>query len=251
MELSKLVSYLFAFDPETYFRQKGRVELSTQVFDYRSPDEIERDSRNLLRRIYRKEGIDVDVIIGVLRGSAYLWRIATDVIPDVKFYFMRVRSYTGVGESCKSEITQTVPHEVIVGKRVLVVEEVVDTGTTLGVVINHLNSMNPKEVITAALDYKPWSEKMPRFFERLSPYWIVYSYEICETIRSIMDSEIEFSEKIKILWRTGIPISEIRRVVEEEYGYHIKTTDYLQLPFQRFMNFGRKMLIEMFVNQSK
>lgn len=121
MWLYSLATRLFDFNPKTYFEHKGRVSLSKQVFDYRPANLIERDARELLWRIYRQTH-GIDTIIGILRGSAYPWRVATDVFDGAEFYFIRVESYTGVGKSVEPRITQGVPRHAVEGKRVLVME---------------------------------------------------------------------------------------------------------------------------------
>lgn len=190
----------------------------------------------------------MDLIVGIPRGSTYIWRIATDIFP-ADHCFIRVKSYTGVGKSSQPQITRGIEDSKVRGKKVMIVDEVADTGETLLLVLNYLKKMGAKEIITVTLDLKPWSKVTPDYYERCSSWWIVYSYESFETIRGIMEAELSFDEKISLLWRTGIPISQIKRVVEGEYGLHIGMEYYPQIPFQRTLNAMRRLLMKSFLKR--
>ena len=72
------------------------------------------------------------------------------------------------------------------GKKVLVVDEVADTGKSLRLVRSHLKEEGATEVKIATIYYKPWSIVVPDYYERETSLWIVFPWERKETIRNII-----------------------------------------------------------------
>jgi hypothetical protein len=69
-------------------------------------------------------------------------------------------------------------------KKILVIDDVADTGKTLNVVINHLLKSGAREIKSAVLQYKKTSEFIPDFSGEILKrwVWIVYPWGILETI---------------------------------------------------------------------
>jgi hypoxanthine phosphoribosyltransferase len=72
------------------------------------------------------------------------------------------------------------------GKRVLVVDEVADTGRSLELVREHILENGAVEVKIATVYYKPWSIIKPDYYEKETSSWIVFPWEIKETVRKIV-----------------------------------------------------------------
>ena len=72
------------------------------------------------------------------------------------------------------------------GKKVLVVDEVADTGKSLRLVRSHLKEEGATEVKIATIYYKPWSIVVPDYYEKETSLWIVFPWERKETIRNVI-----------------------------------------------------------------
>lgn len=103
------------------------------------------------------------ILVGVLKGAVVFYTDlarAIDDSVDVSFDFISCSSYgdgttsTGVVRILK-DLDRTVE-----GKHVLVVEDIVDTGTTLHYLLDNLKSRGAKSVRLAALLNKPDRRKM-------------------------------------------------------------------------------------------
>jgi hypoxanthine phosphoribosyltransferase len=81
---------------------------------------------------------------------------------------------------------------------VLVVDEVADTGKSLKLVKEHIIEQGATEVKIATVYYKPWSIVKPDYYEKETSQWIVFPWEIKETVRKI----------VKKCEKTGKPIRE-------------------------------------------
>jgi hypoxanthine phosphoribosyltransferase len=152
---------------------------------------------NLAEKI-RKNNFKPDIIVGVSRGGWPPARVMSDLLDNPNLANVRVEFYLGVAET-KGEPTLTQPVSMkVAGKKVLVVDEVADTGKSLKLVKEHIIEKGATEVKIATVYYKPWSIVKPDYYERETSKWIVFPWEIKETVRKI----------VKKCEKTGKPIGE-------------------------------------------
>jgi len=152
---------------------------------------------NLVEKI-RKNGFKPDIIVGVSRGGWPPARVLSDLMSNPNLANVRAEFYLGVAETKEEPVlTQPVSMEVA-GKKVLVVDEVADTGKSLKLVKEHVIEKGATEVKIATVYYKPWSIVKPDYYEKETSCWIVFPWEIKETVRKI----------VKKREKTGKPIGE-------------------------------------------
>ncbi|NHJ05630.1 MAG: phosphoribosyltransferase, partial [Candidatus Heimdallarchaeota archaeon] len=68
----------------------------------------------------------------------------------------------------------------LVNKKILLVDDVSDSGRSLDFAIKHLSKFNYLEMKTATIHYKPKSIFKPDFFISETDKWIVYPWEYME-----------------------------------------------------------------------
>jgi hypoxanthine phosphoribosyltransferase len=130
--------------------------------------------------------------------------------------------YLGVAET-KGEpsLSQPVSTEVA-GKKVLVVDEIADTGRSLKLVKRHLTEEGATEVKIATVYCKPWSILKPDYCEKETRCWVVFPWEIKETIHKIVEKCREKGEAVERetakLVKAGIPEQLVRRFLKEALG---------------------------------
>ena len=140
---------------------------------------------NLTKKI-RKNGFKPDIIVGVSRGGWPPARVLSDLMGNSNLANVRAEFYLGVAETKEEPVlTQQVSMEVA-GKKVLVVDEVADTGKSLKLVKEHIIEKGATEVKIATVYYKPWSIVKPDYYEKETSKWIVFPWEIKETVRKIV-----------------------------------------------------------------
>jgi len=114
----------------------------------------------------RKTGFEPEIIVGVSRGGWPPARVMSDLLENPKLANVAAEFYIGVAETNgKPVITQPVSVSVK-GKKVLVVDDVADTGESLRLVRSHLEEQGATEVKTATIYYKPWSVIIPDYYEK-------------------------------------------------------------------------------------
>jgi hypoxanthine phosphoribosyltransferase len=173
---------------------------------------------NLVTRI-RKNSFEPDIIVGVSRGGWPPARVVSDLMGNANLANVRAEFYLGVAET-KDEPVLTQPVSMdVAGKRVLVVDEIADTGKSLKLVKEHIVEQGAREVKIATVYYKPWSIIKPDYFEKETNRWVVFPWEIKETVRKIVkkcgeNKELMREKTIKLV-QAGIPVKLAERFLEE------------------------------------
>jgi hypoxanthine phosphoribosyltransferase len=140
-----------------------------------------------LAEAVRKSGFEPDVIVGVSRGGWIPARIMSDLLETPKLANVTAEFYVGVAET-KREPTITQPVSLPVkGAKVLVVDDVTDTGESLKLVNSHLKNQGASEIKIATIYYKPWSVIVPHCYEKETRCWIVFPWEQKETVRKTVE----------------------------------------------------------------
>jgi len=167
----------------------------------------------------KKDSFKPDIIVGVSRGGWPPARVLSDLLNNPNLANVKVEFYLGVAET-KGEPTITQPVSVnVAGKKVLIVDEVADTGKSLKLIKEHLAKEGATEVKVATIYYKPWSIITPDYYARETSHWIVFPWEIKETIRKIVKKCREKSkpleEEMVKLVRAGLSKKLVDRFLKE------------------------------------
>jgi hypoxanthine phosphoribosyltransferase len=172
---------------------------------------------NLADKI-KGNGFKPEIIVGVSRGGWPPARVISDLLGNANLANVKAEFYLGVAET-KGEPVLTQPVSMKVrGKKVLIVDEIADTGKSLKLVKEHIIEKGASEVRIATIYYKPWSIVKPDYYERKTRRWVVFPWEIKETIRKIVK---KYREKRKLekettkLVEAGISIRLLRKFLKE------------------------------------
>lgn len=128
---------------------------------YFTPEDIRRKTVELAARIRKDYGAEQILLVGILKGSfIFLADLAREIGGDLEIDFAQTSSY-GSGKSSSGIVQIRKDLDInIEGKHVLIVEDIVDTGTTL----NHLRELwstrRPKSLKVCTLLSKPAARKV-------------------------------------------------------------------------------------------
>lgn len=172
----------------------------------------------------RDEGFDPDIIVGVSRGGWPPARVLSDLLGNPNLANVRVEFYLGVAETRK-EPTLTQPVSTpVAGRKVLIVDEVADTGKSLKLVKEHIIEEGATQVKIATVYYKPWSIVAPDYYGKKTSDWIVFPWEIRETTQKIVKKCEEkgksVEEETARLVKAGVSGKLVRRFLKEILGEH-------------------------------
>lgn len=119
-------------------------------------NEIQKRIKELGEEISLEFGDEEVVLIGLLRGSAiFLADLSRKITSKARVDFMCISSYGDAMESSGNILIKKDLDEDIVGKNVLIIEDIIDTGTTLSKVKSFLLERNPKKLKICTLLDKP------------------------------------------------------------------------------------------------
>jgi len=172
-----------------------------------------------LASMIKKDMFKPEVIVGVSRGGWPPARVMSDLLGNIELANVRVEFYRGVAET-KSEPIITQPLSMSVeGKRVLVMDDVADTGKSLKIVREHVIERGAKESRIATIYYKPWSIIIPDYYVRVTRKWIVFPWERRETVRNLVErcrrNDIPIDEAKRRLIEGGMDRRLLEKFIEE------------------------------------
>lgn len=154
-------------------------------FEIPTWEEIYKLLLNLASKI-RKADFKPDIIVGISRGGWPPARIMSDLLENPEIANVKAEFYLGVAKT-KSEPVISQPVSVSVhGKKILIVDDVADTGKSLRLVRSHLQTQGATAVKIATIYYKPWSVVAPDWYERKTSHWVIFPWERKETVRNVV-----------------------------------------------------------------
>jgi hypoxanthine phosphoribosyltransferase len=173
---------------------------------------------NLARKI-RNDKFNPDILVGVSRGGWAPARVMSDLLENPELANVKAEFYLGVAKT-KGEPVITQPVSVSVrSKKILIVDDVADTGKSLRLVRLHLKQQGATDVKIATIYYKPWSVVTPDWYERKTSDWIIFPWERKEMVRNVVKkfkSEGKTVEEAKTtLIRHGLERRLVERFLEE------------------------------------
>lgn len=189
-----------------------------QEFEIPTWDEIYELLLNSASKI-QKSNFKPDIIVGISRGGWPPARIMSDLLENPELANVKAEFYLGVAKT-KGEpvITQHVSVSVR-DKKVLIVDDVADTGKSLHLVRLHLEEQGATDVKIATIYFKPWSIVTPDWYERKTSHWIIFPWERKETVRNVVKrfkSEGKTVEEAKeTLIRYGLSRKLVERFLKE------------------------------------
>jgi len=162
----------------------------------------------------RRAHFKPEIIVGVARGGWPPARIISDLLENPDVADVKVEFYLGIAET-KGEPVITQPVSVLVkNKKVLIVDDVADTGKSLALVKEHLKEKGASDIRIATIYYKPWSIITPDYFGHQTSHWIIFPWERKETVRRIL-------EKCK---KQGVSAEQAKEALVR-YGFDRKLVD--------------------------
>ena len=165
---------------------KRRVSIDNVHYLLLDWNEIDKMVDKLDKRV-REKPYNPNLIVGVLRGGAIVASLLSDRLGMHNIRTVGARVYQRTGEiGDKVDIYQHIAMNDLGGFDVLVVEDVVDTGTTCTTILEEqIYPKKPRNLCVASLHIKPWTKYKPDIYLEETDFWIWYPWELYETGRDI------------------------------------------------------------------
>jgi len=136
-----------------------------------------------------------DVIVAILTGGLIPAKLLSDLLDIKTIRYIEIKFYKGVRVTEMKPLLKGIYIDNLEGKKVLIVDDVVDTGTTLEVVEQIVRFFNPLEVKTATLYVKPWSRKYPNYYNIIIDKWIIFPWDKWEVVRERPEAPVDKKDR--------------------------------------------------------
>ena len=99
---------------------------------------------------------------------------------------IRIEYYSSIGTKGETPIVTQPLSMSLEGKKVLLIDEVADTGDSLLYAIEHVENLGAEAIKSAVLHLKPTSKVTPDFYISMTSSWTVYPWENRESIIALI-----------------------------------------------------------------
>lgn len=150
--------------------------MSTEEREVLGWDQFGDASRELAQTI-TNDGFAPDVVVAIARGGLLLAGSIAYALGVKSCGALNVEFYTGVGERLPDPVLlpPMLDEQSLYNKKVLLVDDVSDSGRTLAMVLQLLESTGA-EVRTVVLYTKPGTVHVPTYTWRETPLWITFPW---------------------------------------------------------------------------
>jgi hypothetical protein len=152
----------------------------------------------------RAADFDPEAVVALARGGWFAGRCLCDFLGLDDLTSLKVEHYVGTAAaSGEAEVRYPMPEGSVAGKRVLVVDDIADTGASLRRAESHVRGRDPGAVRTATLQQAGESAVEPDFVgERLPEWtWVVYPWnfveDMCDLVGGVVDEEWTGADEVR------------------------------------------------------
>jgi hypoxanthine phosphoribosyltransferase len=166
-----------------------------------------------LGRMVQESGYRPDVIVAIARGGFVPARFVCDFLGISDMTSLKVQHYApGAEKEQRAWVKYPVGGDIF-GQKVLIVDDVNDTGATLKVALEHLHSLGVSDIRTAVLHEKKNTDLAADYkvIEVGEWHWIIYPWAVVEDVGGF----------IRKMEPAPATIEEAGRRLAAEYGLYL------------------------------
>ena len=145
---------------------------------------------NLAKKVANKinrSGYKPDIIVGLARGGWVLARVLCDFVGVKDLVSLKVEHW---GITATPDGTAKLKHPLnvdLTGKKVLVVDDITDTGESMRVTIEYLKSLNPSEIRSASLQHLTCAKFKADYVGEVLPWrWVIFPWNFTEDMCTLI-----------------------------------------------------------------
>jgi hypoxanthine phosphoribosyltransferase len=178
-------------------------------------NKIIRDAKTLAKLV-KQSGYKPDIVIAIGRGGYVPARIICDFMMLRDLTSVKAEHWGSAEMDSKEAVIKFPICTEIRGKKVLLVDDVTDTGRTLIVTLEYLKGLAPAEIRTAILIHKTCSEIVPDYYVNkiVRWKWLIFPWHVWEDLNGF----------VKRLLEAGITREEeIKAELQKRFSLDVKT----------------------------
>lgn len=190
-----------------------------EVMDW---DLFYRLSKAVARKI-KDSKYNPDFIVGLARGGWVLARVLCDLLGVKDLVSLKVEHW-GVTATPDGKAKIKYPFQLdLTGRRILLVDDITDTGESMMLALDYVKNLNPSEVRTATLRHIIGSKFTPDYFgDEITWRWVIFPWNYVEDMCNILPRVVskcknlrEIRETLKKDFKIEVEEEEISDVLNE------------------------------------
>jgi len=136
----------------------------------------------------KASGYKPDIIVGLARGGWCLARVLCDLLGVKDLVSLKVEHW-GITATPDGKAKLKYPFDLdLSGKRVLVVDDITDTGESMRISVEYVKTLNPLEVRTATLRHIEGSKFEPDYYaEGITWRWVIFPWNFTEDLCNLVE----------------------------------------------------------------
>ena len=146
----------------------------------------------------KRQNYKPDIVVGIARGGLVSARILTDLLETAELGFIQIEFYTGINQTQNKPILKQALTTQVSAKKVLLVDDIADSGASLQLAKTHLQQQGAAQIKTATLYQKPHTTLTPDFYEKQTTRWVVFPWDTKETLRKIAQKKGEVGLNLEV-----------------------------------------------------
>ncbi|MBN1195123.1 MAG: phosphoribosyltransferase [Methanomicrobiaceae archaeon] len=172
----------------------------------------------ILAALIKESGYRPDLVIAIGRGGFVPARVVCDFLLHEKLTSIKIEHWGSAAQKKESAKVMFPLSITVRGLRLLVVDDVTDTGETLDAAVRYLDTCHPAEIRTAVLQHKDTSAYIPDYYaERVGEWrWIIYPWAAFEDVSGFVGRVL-----------SSVPLSgaEVRKALLARFGIAVSDGD--------------------------
>lgn len=174
-----------------------------------------------LASLIRDSNYQPDIVVAIARGGFVPARLLCDYLDIMALTSIKIEHYLAGSTKQEQAVIRFPLCTAIENQRVLLVDDVNDSGDTLDVALQHLLSFQPREVRTAVMHHKTSSHFPVDYLAKtvIKWRWLIYPWAMVE----------DLSDFIQRLTPPPATLREVQQQLAQHYGIKISQRQLTQL----------------------
>lgn len=178
-----------------------------------------------LSTIIKDSGYRPNIIVAIGRGGFVPARILCDYLHIKDLTTIKVEHWGIAARPDKKAVIKFTLNIDIKDKRVLLVDDITDTGDTLKISLEHLKSFQPQKIRTAVLLHKITSDFVPDYYvKRITKRrWVIFPWHLWEDLTTFIKeikasgiySEEDIVKELKRRYNIDIRIETVKEILAD------------------------------------
>jgi hypoxanthine phosphoribosyltransferase len=162
-------------------------------------------------------GIDDYLLVGISRGGLVPLRLISDYLASTRISTMGVRFYEDLGKTIDvPEVFFPVQGDVK-DRDVILIDDISDTGQSLIAAKKHLKEKGAREIVITTVCMKPHTSLIPDIFVTETSKWVIFPWEVQETVRRIVESADSSESAEEELKKAGVELREYEKTLNSAF----------------------------------